>query len=182
MCIRDSYYGFQPGDSYWMVLVPMAFVMKIPFAVPILAGLCAGPIVVIPVSCGVVVYYILNYVRQNAGLLTNDASVDIAQKFVQIIQAILSNKAIVVMIAVCAVGVLAVYLIRTLSVDYAWMIAKMCIRDRLLTGKKNQSESELMEKALAAGVRVYGLSSYFIHPEHNHRPATMVLGLSLIHI
>lgn len=46
----------------------------------------------------------------------------------------------------------------------------------LLTGKKNQSESELMEKALAAGVRVYGLSSYFIHPEHNHRPATMVLG------
>ena len=123
MIVALLYYGFQPGDSYWMVLVPMAFVMKIPFAVPILAGLCAGPIVVIPVSCGVVVYYILNYVRQNAGLLTNDASVDIAQKFVQIIQAILSNKAIVVMIAVCAVGVLAVYLIRTLSVDYAWMIA-----------------------------------------------------------
>ena len=33
-----------------------------------------------------------------------------------------------------------------------------------------------MEKALAAGVRVYGLSSYFIHPELNHRPASMVLG------
>ena len=46
MIVALLYYGFQPGDSYWMVLVPMAFVMKIPFAVPILAGLCAGPIAV----------------------------------------------------------------------------------------------------------------------------------------
>lgn len=46
----------------------------------------------------------------------------------------------------------------------------------LLTGKQNQSESELIETAMEAGVKVYGLSSYFIHPEHNHRPATMVLG------
>lgn len=117
------YYGFQPGDSYWMVLVPMAFILKIPFAVPILAGLSSGPVIMIPVSCGVVVYSILNYVRQNAGLLTNDASVDITQKFVQIIQGIFSNKELIVMVAVCAVGVLTVYLIRTLSVDYAWVIA-----------------------------------------------------------
>ena len=33
------YYGFQPGDSFWLVLTPMAFLLKIPFAVPLLAGL-----------------------------------------------------------------------------------------------------------------------------------------------
>ncbi|MDO4267758.1 MAG: ABC transporter permease [Eubacteriales bacterium] len=117
------YYGLRPGDSYWLVLVPVAFLLKVPFAVPILAGLSAGLVSVVPVSCGVVVYYIILYVRQNAGVLTNDASVDITQKFVQIIQAILSNQTMTVMIAVCALGVLVVHLLRTLSIDYAWMAA-----------------------------------------------------------
>ena len=46
----------------------------------------------------------------------------------------------------------------------------------LLTSQKGESEEELIQKAAEAGVKVYGLSSYFIHPEHNHRPATVVLG------
>ena len=36
------YYGFQPGDSFWLVLTPMAFLLKIPFAVPLLAGLAGS--------------------------------------------------------------------------------------------------------------------------------------------
>ena len=46
----------------------------------------------------------------------------------------------------------------------------------LLTSQKGESEEELIQKAAEAGVKVYGLSSYFIHPEHDHRPATVVLG------
>lgn len=39
----------------------------------------------------------------------------------------------------------------------------------LLTSQKGESEEELIQKAAEAGVKVYGLSSYFIHPEHDHR-------------
>lgn len=117
------YYGFQPGDSYWLVLVPAAFILKIPFAVPLLAGLSGSLVTVIPVSCGVVLYYILMYVKQNAGVLTNDASVDITQKFLQSISSLVSNQSMLVMICVCVVGILVVYLIRSLSVDYAWILA-----------------------------------------------------------
>ena len=46
----------------------------------------------------------------------------------------------------------------------------------LLTSQKGESEEELIQKAAEAGVKVYGLSSYFIHPEHDHRTATVVLG------
>lgn len=47
----------------------------------------------------------------------------------------------------------------------------------LMTEKGTQfGEEWLMEQARRAGVRVYGLSSYYIHPEHNHRRATVVLG------
>lgn len=117
------YYGFQPGDSYWLVLVPMAFILKIPFTIPLLAGLAGSLVTIIPVSCGVAIYYILMYVKQNAGVLTNDALVDITQKFVQIIKALVSSQSMIVMIGVCVVGILVVYMIRTLSVDYAWILA-----------------------------------------------------------
>lgn len=46
----------------------------------------------------------------------------------------------------------------------------------LLTCRDGRSEKELIEKAQQAGVKVYGFSNYFIHPEHNQRPATVILG------
>ena len=109
------YYGFQPGDSFWLVLTPMAF--------PLLAGLAGSLLTVIPVGSGVVIYYIISYVKQNAGVLTNDASVDITQKFVQIIRGLLSSQEMMVMIMVCVVGILCVYLLHNMSLDYAWEIA-----------------------------------------------------------
>lgn len=117
------YYGLQPRDSYWLILTPLAFALKIPFVIPLLAGLSGGLAGVIPVGCGVAVYYIMLYVKQNAGILTNDAAVDITEKYVQMIRAMVSNQTMMVMIAVCVAGILVVYLIRLLSVDYAWILA-----------------------------------------------------------
>ena len=68
-------------------------------------------------------YYIIQYVKQNAGVLTNDASLDIILKYGQIIKNMMSNSQMMLMIAACAGGIMVVYLIRMLSVDYAWHIA-----------------------------------------------------------
>ena len=46
----------------------------------------------------------------------------------------------------------------------------------LLTSRNGVPEEALIRKAAEAGVRVYGLNSYFIQPEHNHCPSTVVLG------
>lgn len=46
----------------------------------------------------------------------------------------------------------------------------------LLTDKKGRGEQELLRLAENAGVRVYGISGYYIHPEHNQRPNTVVIG------
>jgi hypothetical protein len=117
------YYGFQPGDSIWLILTPLAFLLRIPFVIPLLAGL-SGPLTgAIPVCCGVWVYYLIQYVRQNAGVLTNDAAVDITQKYVQLIRTLVTNREMYVFIIACAVGILIVYLVRRLSVDYAWIMA-----------------------------------------------------------
>ena len=78
---------------------------------------------VVPVGCGTFVYYTLLYVKQNAGILTNDASMDITQKYVQIMKSLIFNRLMLAMIAASLVSVIVVYLIRRLSVDYAWIIA-----------------------------------------------------------
>lgn len=117
------YYSFKPGDSYLLILVPMAFLLRIPYAVPILVGLGSGLASVVPVGCGVFIYYQLLYVKQNAGVLTSETSVDMVQKYTQIIKSVVLNQTMLVMVAVCAVGIVVVYMIRRLSMDYAWMAA-----------------------------------------------------------
>lgn len=46
----------------------------------------------------------------------------------------------------------------------------------LLTSRKGLPEGWLVEQAGKAGVKVYGLSSYYIHQHHNNRPSTVILG------
>ena len=50
----------------------------------------------------------------------------------------------------------------------------------LLTSRTGIPEETLIARAEAAGVKVYGLSGYFIHPEHNRRPGTIVLGYACL--
>lgn len=53
MIIGILYYGFKPGDSWLMVLTSLAFLFKIPYAVPLLVGLGGSLSSVIPVGCGI---------------------------------------------------------------------------------------------------------------------------------
>ena len=55
--------------------------------------------------------------------MTNDASMDITQKYVQIMKSLIFNRLMLAMIAASLVSVIVVYLIRRLFVDYAWIIA-----------------------------------------------------------
>ncbi len=123
LVIATLYYGFKPGDSVLMILTPMAFGLQIPYAIPLLVGLGGSLFSVIPVSCGVFLYYLLLYVKQNAGVLTSDSTVDIVQKYTQIIQSVVFNRTMMVMAVACALGILVVYLIHRLSMDYAWAVA-----------------------------------------------------------
>ncbi|MCC2164490.1 PLP-dependent aminotransferase family protein [Brotaphodocola catenula] len=52
----------------------------------------------------------------------------------------------------------------------------------LLTSRSGRSEEDLIRRAENACVKVYGLSGYFIYPEHNHRPATIVLGYASLNL
>ncbi len=117
------YYGFQPGDSVLLLVTPVLCFLKMPFAVPLLIGLAGSLISVIPMSCGIFVYYVIQFVRQSSGFLAGSEQTEITQVFAQVLKSLLANPAMLVMIAACCLGALAVYVIKNLSVNYSWSIA-----------------------------------------------------------
>ena len=49
---------YTPKYGYVVLAIPILFPIHLPYAVPILLGLIANPITILPTSCGVIVYYI----------------------------------------------------------------------------------------------------------------------------
>lgn len=117
------YLRFSPKDTLVVVLLPICFLMRIPYVIPISMGLIGGPASAISVSCGVIVYYLLHYVTQNETVLASMADEETSAKFKFIIDGLLKNKEMVVIIAAFATTVIVVWLLRRLSMDYAWTIA-----------------------------------------------------------
>jgi len=123
LVVMILYYGFRPGDGVLILLTPMMFFLNIPYVIPILVGLSGSLVSIVPVSCGVCIYYILMYLKQNAGVLAGSTMAEMASRFIQIVKNVFGNELMWVMVAAFAVTILVVCIIKNLSVDYAWSIA-----------------------------------------------------------
>lgn len=123
LVIGILYYGFKPGNSYLIIVVPLLFTLKIPYVLPIVLGLGTGILTVIPLSAGIILYYLLLYVKNNIGTLTNGITSDLSVRYFQILNSILSNKIMYIMLLAFALSLVIVYLIHNLSINYSWEIA-----------------------------------------------------------
>ena len=117
------YYGFQPGDSAYLIVTPLLFFLKMPFAVPMILGLTGSLVSVIPMSCGIFLYYVILYVKQNGSFLAGSEQTEITQMLAQVVKNLLANPAMLVMIAACCLGALTVCVFKKLSINYSWGIA-----------------------------------------------------------
>ena len=119
------FFRFSPKDSLVVILTPLLFALKIPYVVPIAVGLLCGPASVVSVGCGVVVHYLLQTVSSNASTINTMGEAESTAKIRLMIDGIIGNKGMIVVIAAFVITVLVVYLIRRMSIDYAWTIAMM---------------------------------------------------------
>ncbi len=117
------YFRFSPKDTAVVLLTPVCFALKIPYVIPISMGLIGTPSSVVSVACGIISYYIIHFVGQNAAVMGSAAEEETVAKFKQLIDGILGNKEMIVTIVAFAVTLILVYMIRRMSVDYAWTIA-----------------------------------------------------------
>lgn len=117
------YLRFSPKDTVVIVLLPICFLLKIPYVIPISMGLIGTPASAVSVACGVMVYYMLHYVMQNITVISSMTDEEKVAKFKFIIDGLLSNREMVITIVAFGITVILVYIIRRLSIDYAWTIA-----------------------------------------------------------
>ena len=123
LAVTVLYYGFRPGDGYLLLLTPLLFFLRIPYVVPLVVGLSGSLVSIVPVCSGVCIYYILMYLKQNAGTLTGSSMAEMADRFIQIVKNVFGNELMWVMVAAFAAAILVVFILKNLSVDYSWSIA-----------------------------------------------------------
>lgn len=111
------------GDGYLLLLTPLLFFLRIPYVVPLVVGLSGSLVSIVPVCSGVCIYYILMYLKQNAGTLTGSSMAEMADRFIQIVKNVFGNELMWVMVAAFAAAILVVFILKNLSVDYSWSIA-----------------------------------------------------------
>ncbi|MBE5870272.1 MAG: hypothetical protein E7294_03275 [Lachnospiraceae bacterium] len=118
------YFRFSPKEAIAVALLPVFFGLKIPYLIPLALGLVGSITSVVSAACGVVVYYLLIYVKENAAAISAmEGSENALARFRFLIDGMINNKTMYVLIMAFAATVVVVYLLRRLPVDYCWTIA-----------------------------------------------------------
>ena len=104
------FFRFSPKQGMLLVFVPLAFFLKIPYIVPIIAGLVCTPAAVVSVIFGTIIYYIIYIISENLSALTGSSRGAISTANINSIIAF-------------TITTLVVYSNKRLSIDNAWTIA-----------------------------------------------------------
>lgn len=115
---------FSPGWQAVVFFVPMLFFLRIPFVIPLVLGLLAPASALVPMLFGIMLYYLMNYVSSTAGVLADATeAAGMSARFIQLIDGLKNNHVFMVVAAAFSITLVLVYVIRRLSIDYAWAIA-----------------------------------------------------------
>ena len=114
---------FSPDSAVVVIFTPLAFVFHIPYVLPISMGLVSNPLSSVSAACGILVYFFLNYMTANESAIQNPGDIPLADQVRSLLSGMISDKTPLVYIVTFAVTTVVVYIIRRLSIDYAWYIA-----------------------------------------------------------
>lgn len=118
------YFRFAPKDGIYAILTPLCLHFNLGPVMPVAAGLKGNVCSVLSVLCGTVIWYFLDGVKQNAQALAN-SSEDAAftAKFTAALHPVIDNKELYLVFFTFLLTAAMVFIIRRLSIDYAWTIA-----------------------------------------------------------
>jgi len=117
------YFRFSPKANLVLLLTPLLFAWKIPYVMPVAAGLFGTPVTAVALACGVLIYYMLSYMSGNATVLGTAEADSMLQRFKEVTNGVFGNREMLIVIVAFCATVILVYGIRRLSIDYARAIA-----------------------------------------------------------
>lgn len=110
---------FTPKLGYILFAIPILYFIKIPYLIPILLGVIATPIAIIPTACGVFIYYIIQVIKTAVSMQQTTSVGDILKTYIYVIDSLIVNKQMIMSVLVFALVLLVVYFVRRMKFDYA---------------------------------------------------------------
>lgn len=115
------YIRFTPKKAVLILLVPLAFWLKIPYVIPVACGLAMTPVAAVPVSFGTVIYFMTEQAQDAASILKKaDGTGGVIAAFTK---AVFADPTLWLTIFASVLCILVVYTIRRSEMDHAWKIA-----------------------------------------------------------
>ena len=117
------YFRYTFKEGLVVILLPILFFLKIPYVIPIVMGIIIGPISIVPVTFGTIIYFILAFVSKNKTLITNMSTESGITKMTMVFEAVFNNKLFLLTFFSFLVIIMLVCIIKKLSIDYATVIS-----------------------------------------------------------
>lgn len=117
------YFRLTPKMALTVLLTPIAFMLKIPYVIPVAYGLMSAPVSLVAISCGTIVYYIMQYVKKAAPGLDGKGGAGLLAEITAYLKQVFQNKEMWIVITAFIICLLVVYSLRRQAMDYAWKIA-----------------------------------------------------------
>ena len=115
-----------PKQAYLAIIMPFLMHANMAYVLPLIAGLFIGPAAIIPISVGVVVYFLSAYVPGLLEMTSTDLSdlpVTMVEMYRYFVDAATSDKGMMLMIAVFVAVIIATYFVSRLEMEYIHYIA-----------------------------------------------------------
>lgn len=113
------YIRFVPEYGYVILLTPLLFVFHIPYVMPIVLGLVAVPATILPMGCGVILYYLMESITAVVSTVTEDS----IALYNQAVQVVFSNREMYLTIGIFAIITIVVYVIRSYEFQFAFEVS-----------------------------------------------------------
>jgi len=117
------YFRFAPKYGYLIILTVMMCALKLPYVMIVAVGLVAGLAAIIPVSFGVIIFYIIQTASSYEAAISKTTTSDSMQQISYIVETFVSNREWIVTVVAFAATIIVVHCIKRLTIDNAWSYA-----------------------------------------------------------
>ncbi len=116
------FFRFTPKYGYAVVAVPILFPLNLSYCVPLLLGVTANPVTILPTACGVIIYHLFHIINTEAISEVSNLD-DTLELYMRVLDALVKNRQMFLEIIVFSLVIIAVYIIRSLKIEYAFEIS-----------------------------------------------------------
>ena len=113
---------FSGKYGYAVVAVPILFVFKMPYLVPLLLGMIATPMAIFPTVSGVIVYFVFKVIQEAAtrqDITSLDATLAL---YIDVVNSLFKHKEMFITVAIFAAVILVMWLVRKLRFEFVFEI------------------------------------------------------------